>query len=95
MDKSNKPELPYFDNFEKTLLAHYAKLNNNLNYQIVEQNKSSKNKAVKRDSLRLTGNEEMKDKCVRILEVFRVTIEDKIISLLPGTPIRTDKNVKF
>ena len=87
MDVSNKPELPYFDNLEKNLLSHYVKLNTNLNYQMVETNISAKPKLARKESMKLTGNGEHKDKCLKILEIFRNTINDKIIKYIPEKPI--------
>lgn len=94
MDRANKPELPKFENFEKTLLTHYAKLNSNLNYQILDPNKS-KSKQSKKTSIKLTSNEELNEKCKKILEVFKTTLEEKIINYLPPTPIYTKDNVIY
>ena len=94
MEKANKPEIPYFNNFEKSLLSHYAKLNINLNYQIFESSKS-KPKQPRRISLKYGESAELREKCFKILELFKHTLEDRIITLTPSTPIYNSEKVNF
>ena len=96
MEKANKPEIPYFNNIEKSLLAHYAKLNVNLNYQIFEQSKS-KPKQPRKTNLKFTENAELREKCVKILELFKSTLEERIISKIPesGPTLYNSKQVNL
>ena len=98
MDKNfNKLDIPQFGNIEKTLLPHYAKFNADLNYKIVDLSKS-KAKAqapAKKAALKFAGNPEVKEKCIKVLEVFKTALEERIIKLIPAKPILKPDQVNF
>lgn len=91
MEKGNKPEIPYFDNLEKSLLPHYVKLNSNLNYKIFDD--KAKGKKEKRGNLKFVGTSEENEKCIKIIELFKSSIEEKIIKHIPTHPIHAGDHV--
>jgi len=88
-----KFDLPYFDNFEKTILTTYVKLNPQLDYHLVETTKNRKLSGNKK--LKLTANSEEKQLCIKILEMFQNTLVNKIIDLIPPKPIYTSEKVNI
>jgi len=87
VDKTvNKLDIPQLGNIEKTLLPHYAKFNADLNYNIVDFSKN-KAKVPNKKTLKFAGNAEIREKCIKVLEIFKTTLEEKIIKLIPVKPI--------
>ena len=85
-------EVPYFDNFEKTILTYYAKLNPQLDYHLVE-GKSLRLQPNKK--LKFTASSEEKQICIKIFDLFQSTIQSKIIKNIPEKPIfREDEPVR-
>jgi len=97
MEPDNKIILPYFDNMEKNLMKHYAKLNANLNYQIVQLGKKSssvKPVARRERDMRYAASTEQKNDCMSILEIFKETLERKILKYVPTEPVFKEKKVR-
>lgn len=93
MESSQHFELPYFDNFEKSLFAHYSKLNHSSSHQIVQLGKKTAKPSTtnKKKELKYFTDDDEKMACINILEVFKTTLQDKIIKHIPADPIFKDK----
>ena len=96
MEPDSGITVPHFDNMEKSLMKHYAKLNENFDYQIVRLgNKPPPKFPIKRSKdLRNSPNLEEKESCLNILEIFKETLQRKILKYIPPEPIYKEKNVK-
>jgi len=96
LDKNfNKLDVPQFGGFEKSLLPHYVKFNADLNYHIVDLSKN-KAKAPAKKTLKFAGNPEIKEKCIKVLDVFKTALEEKIIKMVPAKPIlKADKELDY
>jgi len=93
MEPDNNIVLPHFDNMEKSLMKNYAKLNANLNYQIVQIGKKSNMKPVARRErdMKYSASVEQKNDCMCVLETFKETLEKKILRYVPSEPIFKEK----
>jgi len=81
-----------FNNFERSLMTLYTKHNSNFNRTLTDPKKSKK--AVnKPDSIKITEDNEEKEKSLKIHELFKTTLEKKLLKFVPETPIYTKKKV--
>jgi len=89
--------LPHFDNMEKSLMKHYAKLNENFDYQIIRiGNKPQAKFPVRRTKdMRNSPSLEERESCLNILEIFKETLQKKILKYIPPEPIYKEKNVNI
>ena len=97
MEPDNNIILPHFDNMEKSLMKHYAKLNANLNYQIVQLGKKSssvKPVARRERDMKYSASTEQKADCMSVLEIFKETLERKILRYVPSEPVFKEKKVR-
>lgn len=96
MQEGDKIDLPYFDNFEKSILHHYATLNQHLDYKIVSFNVNNKNKTkapTGKKKLKGAPTQEEKEACLKVLDIFKDTLFTKIVRHLPPKPILNGKVV--
>lgn len=95
MEADNNVECIKFSNFEKSLLLHYVKFNANLSRCFVEA-KKAKNNSPKKDGPKFSEDAEEKEKGLKILQLFKDTIEKKILSFIPAKPIyKPDKVIIY
>jgi len=92
LDPENNVQSVQFNNFERPLITYYTKLNSNFNRAIVEAKKSSKRIANKHESIKLTEDHEEREKSFKIMELFKETIEKKLLSFIPSRPIYKNNN---
>mgnify|MGYP003580988880 CR=1 FL=1 len=95
LEKTPHKEIPALESFEKALLKSYHKINSNLMRRLVDANKPA-TYASKPKKVKYSYNNEDKNKCLEIAEVFKSKLNEKITCFIPTTPIYQDSDkVKF
>jgi len=89
LEKTPHKEIPALESFEKALLKSYHKLNSNLMRRLVDANKSP-NYIPKPKKIKYSSNNDDKNNCIEICQVFKEKLHEKVISFIPTTPIYQD-----
>lgn len=92
MERDGALELPPVDSLEKSLVNAYVKVNPSLTRRLAD----SKNKVVqgvKGGNVRYAETPEEKNNCVKVLELFREKLKEKIIAYVPQEPIYQSEKV--
>jgi len=77
MQEEDRVDVPFFDNFERDILQHYAHLNPHLDYRIVGFNTNKTRPQIGRKKFKDVPTHEEKKSCLEILDIFKDTLLKK------------------
>ena len=81
-----------FNGFERHLINNYTKLNSNFTRKFKESKKSMP--SIKKESIKVTEDVEEREKSLIILELFKTTLEKKLLNHIPEKPIYKSATVR-
>jgi len=91
INSDNNLQSVSFNGFERPLINSYTKLNSNFTRKLTETRKSKP--SIKRESIKISEDNEEREKSLAILELFKVTLEKKLICHIPEKPIYKSSTV--